>query len=464
MHKHLIIGGGPAATNAVETIRQLETEPSQITLVSDEPAHARMALPYWLAGKIPRQQTSTGDEPYFEKLNVQTRFGPRVSRIDPQANRVTLTDDSQLDFDTLLIATGASPRSLDIPGGDLPGVQPMWSLDHTAAALQALEGIDQPRVVLVGAGFVGFIVLNAMFKRGWQLAVVEQQPQVLPRMLDVPSATLVQQWLDHKNVNVQTGVTVQEIRPAAEGAKVVQLSDGGRLEADLVIIAVGITPNLGLVAGSGIETEQGILVNERQRTNFTHIYAGGDVAQGPVMFSSRPQIHAIQPTAVDHGRVAGANMAGQDVRYGGSLLMNVVDVCGLQCASFGNWSDDAAEVTTIANPDSFIYRKLLFSGDRLSGAIFTGRAQDLGMLTDVGMVKGILQTQTPLGNWKAYLQQNPFDVRRAYIGAGVASRLIGTSLLGQPSRPRDFRFGGARPQTRMGAAHAAYVGTKAPGS
>ncbi|MDH3719638.1 MAG: NAD(P)/FAD-dependent oxidoreductase, partial [Planctomycetota bacterium] len=80
MHKHVIIGGGPAATNAVETIRQLETAPSQITLVSDEPAHSRMALPYWLAGKIPREHTYTGDDQYFQKLNVDTRFGSRVSK------------------------------------------------------------------------------------------------------------------------------------------------------------------------------------------------------------------------------------------------------------------------------------------------------------------------------------------------------------------------------------------------
>ncbi|MDH3719021.1 MAG: hypothetical protein OES79_12960, partial [Planctomycetota bacterium] len=118
------------------------------------------------------------------------------------------------------------------------------------------------------------------------------------------------------------------------------------------------------------------------------------------------------------------------------------------------------EVTTIFNASGFIYRKLLFTEDRLTGAIFTGRANDMGMLTDVGMVKGMLQTQTPLGDWKGFLQKNPFDIRRAYIGAGVANRLVGSTLLGRPSQPREFRFGGVNAKTRMGAAHAVYLETK----
>ena len=469
MPRHVIIGGGPVATNAVETIRQMETEASQIILISDEPAHSRMALPYWLAGKIPREHTYTGDDQYFKKLDVETRFGPRVTSIDPRGNRLTLDDGNSLEFDNLLIATGASPRQLDIPGVDLPGVQPMWSLAHIESALQAVDGIEKPRAVLIGAGFVGFIVLNAMFKRGWQIAVVEQQAQVLPRMLDADSARIVQDWLGKKNVRVHTSTTVKQIRQVNDRTKVVELDNGldngQQLEAELVIIAVGIAPNLTLLDGLGldglgIQTDEGILVNDRMQTNFPHIYAGGDVAQGRVMFSDRPEIHAIQPTAVDHGRVAGANMAGQDVSYPGSLLMNVVDVCGLQCASFGNWNDTTAEATTISNANGSIYRKFLWTGDQMTGAIFVGRAKDLGMLTDVGMVKGMLQTQTPLGEWKGFLQKNPFDVRRAYIGAGVASRLSGATLLGRPSQPRQFQFGGAQTNTQPGPGHASYVGTK----
>ena len=142
MH-HVIIGGGPAAINAIETIRQFDGGKSAITLVCDEPAHSRMALPYWLAGNIPEAQTHTGDAAYFARLDVAIRFGVRAASVDPQRKIVTLTDGSTLAFDNLLIATGSSPLAPPIPGADLPGVQPLWwSLAHTASALKYAESLQ----------------------------------------------------------------------------------------------------------------------------------------------------------------------------------------------------------------------------------------------------------------------------------------------------------------------------------
>ncbi len=459
MPKHVIIGGGPAATNCLETIRLYESD-SDVTLVCDEPAHSRMALPYWLAGNIPREHTYTGDDAYFKKLNADTRIGVRADKLDAQNNSLSLSDGSTLDFDDLLIATGSSPLKLNIPGVDLPGVQPMWSLAHTQQLLDATDGMSKPRVVLVGAGFIGFIVLNAMFKRGWNLTVVEQQPQVLPRMLDAGAASIVEQWLASQKVDVHTGTSVTEIQQGDGNEKTVVLENGNKITADLVIIATGIQPNTGLIDGSGIETDQAIAVNNRMQTNLPHIYAAGDIAQGPILFGDKKEVHAIQPTAVDHGRVAGANMAGQDIRYPGSLLMNVVDVCGLQSASFGAWNDSGAEEMTISNEAGLVYRKLLWRGDQLVGAIFTGRPDDMGMLTDVGMVKGILQTQTALGPWKDFLRQNPFDIRRAYIANGVAEKLRKTTLLGQATRGRQYQFNGAKPAVAANPSHNAFVSTK----
>ena len=460
MH-HVIIGGGPAATNAIETIRQFDSGQSVITLVCDEPAHSRMALPYWLAGSIPEAQMHTGDAAYFTQLNVTTRFGVRVVTIDPKRKTVTLSDGNTLDFDNLLIATGSSPLRPSIPGVDLPGVEPLWSLAHTGRVLALAETLQAagrtPRVVLVGAGFIGCIVLNAMYKRKWQVTVVEREGRVLPRMLDATAADHAQRWLATRNIPIHCDVTVRQIRQQADGTKAVDLSDGRSLAADIVILATGIRPNLELLQESGISTGEAILVNDRMQTNFPHVYAGGDVAQGPVLFSAENAVHPIQPTAVDHGRVAGANMAGHEVHYPGSLSMNVVDICGLQGASFGRWNDTAAEVTTIDNPTGFIYRKLLWSNDQISGAIFTGRADDLGMLTDIGMIKGMIQTETRLGPWKKYLRDHPFDIRRAYVGCGVAAKLVGTTLLHRPAAARLFRFGSADPKTPANSAHAIFV-------
>jgi len=336
----------------------------------------------------------------------------------------------------------------------------MWTLAHTESALKTVEGMNKPRVAFVGAGFIGFIVLNALYKRGCRLTVIEREAQVLPRMLDTDSGAIVESHLASKNITVHCGSSVQEIRAAADGSKQLQLENGNTVEADLVVVATGIKSNLELIDGAGIATDQAILVNDQMQTNISNIYAAGDVAQGPALYSNDLQVHAIQTTAVDHGRVAGANMAGHTTHYPGSLLMNIVDVCGLQAASFGDWGQTTAEAITINNPADSVYRKLLFDGQQMIGAIFTGRANDLGMLTDVGMVKGILQTQTSSGAWKAYLQENPFDIRRVYIATGVPQKLIETTLLGRPSQPRGFRFGGAQAKATVGGSHAVYVGSK----
>ncbi|HXG11225.1 MAG TPA: FAD-dependent oxidoreductase [Gemmataceae bacterium] len=461
MTRHLIIGGGPAAINAIETIRDFDGGQSQITLVSDEPAYSRMVLPYWLADQIPEKQVYTADDVYYDALKVDRLIGPRVVRIDPQTKTAALADGQTLPFDNLLIATGSSAVVPPIPGTDLPGVYPLWTLAHTQAVLQAAQGKLRPEVVLVGAGFIGFIVLNAMYKRGWKLHVVEIAEHVLPRMLDADSARLVERWLRDKGVTLHLGTTVQSITEAA-GRKRLSLANGTEIEADIVIVATGIRPNVDLVAGSGIQVDQGIVVNDRMQTNFPFIYAAGDVAQGPDLLGGPPAIHAIQPTAVDHGRVAGANMAGHEVRYPGSLLMNILDACGLQCASFGRWGEASAEAMTIINPDRPIYRKLLWTGDQITGAVFVGPANDLGMLNDVGMVKGIMQTRTALGAWKDFLRQNPFDVRRPFVAAKVGQRLAASTLLGRPAKARQYRFDNQQPapQVTRPEAHNDYVGTK----
>lgn len=457
--QHIIIGGGPAATNACETIRQFETD-SQITLICDEPAHSRMALPYWLSGQIPREQTHTGDGDYFSRLDVEPLIGLAVDKIDTASKSVTLSDGSTRPFDTLLLATGSKPLGLPIPGSDLPGVQSLWSLADTEKALATVNGNSQPRVTLVGAGFIGCIVLNAMYKRGWDLTVVERDSHMLPRMLNADAAAHVHRWVEQKGIKLHCGTSLQKIEAGDNGTNQLHLDNGTVIDSDLVIIATGVGPNIQLATDAGIETDHGILVDSHLRTNIPDILAAGDVAQGPAMLETERQVHAIQPTAVDHGRIAGANMAGQSIEYPGSLLMNVLDVCGLQCASFGRWDDESADVMTMSNESSSIYRSLLWTGDKITGSIFVGRANDMGMLTDVGMVKGFIQTQTSAGSWKEYLRENPFDIRRAFIATKVPETLAKTTLIGRPAVSRGFHYGKAATTHTPSSAHSVYVNTK----
>ena len=257
---HVIVGGGPAGINAIETIREVDVADSRITLISNESAHARMALPYWLSGEISREQTLSADEAYYKKLAVEPRIGVRVTGIDANAKELKLDDGGDVRFDKLLLATGSTPLGLPVPGVDLPGVQSLWTLTDTQTALD-VAGDRQPRVVMVGSGFIGFIMLNAMYKRGWSLAIVEREAQILPRMLDAAAAAIVSDWLASKGAEVHCGTTVTSIRSEGE-TKVVELENGATIEADLVIVATGVKPNVELARGAGIEASaDGIAVN-----------------------------------------------------------------------------------------------------------------------------------------------------------------------------------------------------------
>ncbi|MFQ5846284.1 MAG: NAD(P)/FAD-dependent oxidoreductase [Candidatus Methylomirabilales bacterium] len=455
--QHVIIGGGPTGMYALDTIRKLD-QTAAITLISDEPAYARMALPYYLAREIPEEQLMLGNDRFFQEMRVEARLGRRVTRIDPQQRVVTLDDASTLDFDTLLIATGSSPTRPAVPGVDGPGISTLWTLQESRDVLtRAREGA---KVVFIGAGFIGFIVLNALHKIGCQLSVIEIKDQILSRMLDRGSAGLVERWLTTKGIAVYTGATVTEIGDLRDGRKAIRLSDGRTLSADLVIVATGIRPNTDLAQAAGIQVHEGILANDRLQTNFPFIYAGGDTAQGPDLSTSGQAIHAIQPTCVDHGRVAGANMAGATVHYAGSLLVNILDVAGLHCSSFGLWQDEGREATVLQNPNRFILRKLVWEGDRIVGALFLGPAEDSVMLNDLGMVKGLIQTKVSLGPWKGHLMKYPLDIRRPYVASRAAERLLQSTTVGRPSTDLRFRHLGHTPETRPTAAHHVMISTQ----
>jgi NAD(P)H-nitrite reductase large subunit len=233
-------------------------------------------------------------------------------------------------------------------------------------------------------------------------------------------------------VEIRTGATLESIEQA-DGKRRLRFAAGGDLDADVVIMATGIRANLDWLRGSGIPVNRGVLVDDHLRSSVATVYAAGDVAEGRDLVTGQPDVHAIEPTAMEHGRVVGANMAGRAVAYKGSLLMNIVDVCHLDVASFGRWDDPKAEVVSAVRPGRPAYRKLLFHGDRLTGAMILGRADDVWTTNDVGMLKGLVQTGVALGRWKARLRRNPFEVKPAYIATRTTARLLPETVLGRPS-------------------------------
>jgi NAD(P)H-nitrite reductase large subunit len=430
--RHVIVGGGTAGHNAITAIRQLEPrdEPSDITLVSAERPYSRMVLPYYLGRTIAESHVFTATPGRLAQLGVKPHLGRRAVGLDPRAGKLTLDDDTVVEYDDLLIATGSSAVRPPIPGADGAGVHSFWTLEQARRVVAEIR--PGSHVVMVGAGFIAFTILNAILSLGAHLTIVEIAPQILPRMIDRDGAGIVEAWLRQHGVEVRTGATIKSVEQVG-GRRRLRLEAGGDLDTDVVIMATGIRPNLEWLRGSGIPVNRGVLVDEHLRSSVATVYAAGDVAEGRDLVTGQPDVHAIEPTAMEHGRVVGANMAGRAVAYRGSLLMNIVEVCHLDVASFGRWDDAQAEIFAAVHPDRPAYRKLLWHGDRLTGAMILGRAEDVWTTNDVGMLKGLVQTGIALGKWKEHLRRNPFDVKTAYIASRTTARLLPETVLGRPS-------------------------------
>ncbi|HKC83356.1 MAG TPA: FAD-dependent oxidoreductase, partial [bacterium] len=316
--RHLIIGGGTAGMNAIRTIREEESERSEITLVSAEKPYSRMVLPYYLDRSIAESHVFTATAAVLAEWGAKTHLGRRAANLDTKANVCTLDDGTRIEYDDCLIATGSRAVKPPIPGADGPGVHCFWTLDEARAVIAGVT--PGSRVVMVGAGFIAFTILNAILARGAKLTIVEVAPRILPRMVDADCAEIVEGWLAKHGVLLRTGATLTKIEDA-RGKRKLSFKKGDPIVADVIVMATGIRTNLEWLDGSGIDVATapggGIVVDDHLRASVKSVYAAGDVARGANLVTGAPEVHAIEPTAQEHGRVVGANMAGRDLAYRG---------------------------------------------------------------------------------------------------------------------------------------------------
>jgi len=409
--KHVIIGNGPAGVVAAETLRRADPA-ADIILLGDEsgPPYSRMAIPYLLTGKIDEAGTRLRkDAGHYKRLGIRL-MKARAEKVDSEARRVTLSNKKKLPYDRLLIASGAHAVRPDLPGIKSPNVHPCWTLaDARAIAKKAKRGA---RVIQLGAGFIGSIILQALAERGVRLNVVEMGDRMVPRMMTEKAGHLIRLWVEKKGVKVEVNARVESIAKAAKGAMKVRLSNGKELECDLLICAAGVRPNVDFLEGSGVEIAHGILVNERMQTSVPEIYAAGDVTEAAGFHSGKPELNAIQPSAADQARIAAANMAGAHAVAQGSLPINVLDTLGLISSSFGQWQGvKGGDGVELVDEAGFRYLSLQFEEDMLIGAT------SIGWTDHVGALRGLIQGRVRLGPWKARLLKDPTQFMAGYLGA-----------------------------------------------
>jgi len=377
--RYIIIGGSAAGISAVEAIRSVDrTSPIELFSSEGTPFYSRVLLSYYIAGAITKEELHFRPLEFFSENKVNAHLGQRVERVLPESKSIRMEDGREYPFDRLLIATGSSPKILDIPGKDKKGVVVIRNIDHAQEIVDRLEEIKTACVL--GGGLIGLRTGYALSVRGVKVKIIVKSSHVLSQMLDRDAAEMIQGTMREHGIDIRTGRDAVEI-VGKESVEGIILDDGERINCQLVVIGKGVQPNVDFISATQIKVNEGIVADETMRTNLPDIYVAGDVAETFDLSTGRTGVNAIWPCAFEQGRVAGLNMAGKKAKYDGSFRMNSLDFYGLPVISMGITRIDGNEFQQFQRKTKSTYRKIVLKDGCIVGAILVGQIQKAGILT-----------------------------------------------------------------------------------
>jgi nitrite reductase (NADH) large subunit len=364
--KAVIVGNGLAGTMAAKGLRELDPTVA-IEIVAEEryPYYPRPNLIDFVAGTLPYEKIFGFPPNWNERQNISIRLGSPAARIDLASGTVTTRDGATSKFDRLLLAPGSSAVVPPVKGADKKGVFVLRTLDDALSVVEALK--TRRRVAVLGGGLLGLEIARALKTRGAEVSVNEFFDRLLPRQLDAAGAALLKAQIERLGIAVRLGASAEEITGAGE-ASGLRFQDGGSAEADMVVFAAGVRPNVTLAKDAGLETDRGVVVDDSLRTNHPSVFAAGDVAQ------HKGRIYGIIPASFDQARAAAYGMLGLDRKYEGTVPSNTLKVVGLFVTSVGLVNPEGAGYEIIAKEDAEagVYKKLVLKDGALEGAIWMG--------------------------------------------------------------------------------------------
>jgi NAD(P)H-nitrite reductase large subunit/rubrerythrin len=373
--RFLIIGGGAAAYNAAKAIRERNKTCAIVILAQEEdPPYNRPMLTKTLLDDFHCDQIAICPRSWYEEQNITLLTGVAATAVDPENKRVTTDSGAVVAYDKLIYAAGARCFRPPIPGIDLDNVITLRGAKDALKVESLLPGVKN--AVVIGGGVLGIEAAWELRRAGANVTVVETAPRIMPRQLDDGAARTLSMIMEKKGIALRTGATVCRIDGAGKAERVV-LKSGEEFPADLVIVSTGIVPNAEVLAAAGANVNRAVVVDSHMRTSLPDVYAAGDCAVcGGVNF-------ALWAQAVDMGRVAGANAAGEEIEYygiTGALTLNALDTSLYAVGEHGESGAYRAE--EVRDDDKGFYEKRYFRGDRLAGFILIG---DLSRLAEYNM-------------------------------------------------------------------------------
>lgn len=369
--RYVIIGNSAAGVAAAEGIRSRDKS-GEIVMISEEkfPAYGRPLISYYLLGATDRAHMDYRPSDFYEKNGITLRLGVRAEKIDPVGHTVLLSDGSEIGYDRLLAATGSRP--FVPPAEGLSEVKAKFTFMTLADALALEKALSKKKeVLIVGAGLIGLKCMEGILGRVKKVTVIDMADRVLSSILDEKGSQIVQRQLEARGVRFVLSDSVVRFE---EGRA--KLKSGGEIAFDLLVMAVGVRPNIELVREAGGKTDRGIVTDEGMRTSLPDVYAAGDCTESSDIASGKRRILALLPNAYRQGYCAGENMAGGDARFGDAMPLNAIGFFGSHILTAG-----AYEGESFISGEGDIYRRFFVKDGVLKGFILIGAPERAGIYT-----------------------------------------------------------------------------------
>ena len=399
MKQYVIVGNGAAGNAAAETIRRIDPE-GRIVMFSREKHdfYYVPALPDYLCGEKEIRDFTLHNLAWYERNRIELHRETEITEIHPAEKTAVSSAGDRFPYDDLLLACGGYSFIPPIPGSLLPGVFALRTLTDADRIKERAR--QAKKAVVIGGGLLGLEAGNGLRKMGLTVSVVEFFPRLLPRQMDVPGAALLQRQMEGMGFRFHLGAKTQKIESAGSGLTVF-LEGGEALAADLVLISAGVRPEVSLKKFLDLQVDKAVKVDDGMRTGVKGIYAAGDLVE------HRGRYYGIWPAAMEQGRTAGANMAGAESAYPGTVPSNTLKVVGIDLVASGEIdADGKMEALVTRDEAGKTYRKFVLQGNAILGAIL------LGDIRGSEEIQKAIKVKKDISSLKSELGRADFDFSR----------------------------------------------------
>jgi nitrite reductase (NADH) large subunit len=366
----VIVGNGMAAVRLVDELTRVAQGRYAIAVIGDEPrlAYNRVLLSSVLAGETASHDIELKPAAWWRDRGVTLKYGCAATGIDLGRRELRIANEESVAFSRLVLATGSTPLRLDLPGADLAGVHTFR--DSRDVDLLLTLAAQNKRVVVVGGGLLGLEAAYGLAKAGAQVTLIHLMDRLMERQLDPPAAELLKSLVERKGIEVLLSASTARLHGATR-VEGIELSDGRRIDADAVIFAAGIRPNIALAKAAGIPVNRGIVVDDHLQAGAPGIFALGECAE------HRGICYGLVEPAYEQAHVLARHLAGRASTYGGSVVATNLKVSGVSVFSAGDFiGADGSESIVLNDASGGTYKKLVLSDGRLTGAVLVGDVAD----------------------------------------------------------------------------------------